>query len=310
MGERTGSARAVARAACLAWAAAGLAGCGAGQDPVGTPLSWWHQLEGGAIAEQRPPPPGVDDPYPHVGTTPARPVVPSKAARDALTASLASDRTATDRLDVHDPLPPPAAVAGRPAKPAMADQASAGSSATLDAAGGAASQTPSAPPPPPAPVPTPEQQERGEPVLAMPPAPASVTIASGGPLPAMPAAPPPPPRFPGFDIPATEVGRLTPDYTPEAPRDTTLAFAPGTDELLPQSRPVLRRVAASGKTVLVRGHGDARSDTPSDQEAALRLALARAARAAEALQGLGVAPARIRIAATAFGRGGDVSVVQ
>ena len=30
------------------------------------PVNWWHRQEGGKIAEQRPPPPGADQPYPNI----------------------------------------------------------------------------------------------------------------------------------------------------------------------------------------------------------------------------------------------------
>lgn len=285
-----------------------LAACAPGQSPDGTPLSWWHGLEGGVIAEQRPPPPGVDDPYPHVGTTPARPTVPSKDVRDALTASLAAQRTTTHRQDLDQPIPPPAA-APAPAKGAPAPPAS----ATLDAAGDAPAGTaPAAPVPPPKPLATPEQQEASQPVLAMPPAPAAVTVAASGPLPEMPAAPPPSPTVGDFAIPATTVARLTPDYVSEAVHAENLAFAPGSDELLPRSRSLLDHMAArsGGRPVAVTGFGEARSDQPADQEAALHLALARASAAAAELHRFGVADARIKIAASPFGRGGDVTVVQ
>ncbi len=39
-----------------------LARCGPAHDPLDTPIAWWHNLQGGVIAEQRPPPPGVDAP--------------------------------------------------------------------------------------------------------------------------------------------------------------------------------------------------------------------------------------------------------
>ena len=32
------------------------------------PVSWWHDLQGGKIAEERPPPPGADQPYPNLAS--------------------------------------------------------------------------------------------------------------------------------------------------------------------------------------------------------------------------------------------------
>ncbi len=292
-----------------------LAACGPGQDPVGTPLTWWHGLEGGVIAEQRPPPPGVDDPYPHVGTTPARPTVPSKPVRDQLTASLAAQRTATHRLDLDQPIaaPRPAAAPAKTAAPPPASGAPA--SATIEAAGDAPAASPGTPAPPaprPKPLPTPEQQEASQPMLTMPSPPQAVTIAASGPLPEMPAAPPAPPSLGGFAIPTTEVRRLTPDYAAETARAENIGFVPGSDELLPASRSLLDHMAtySGGRPVSVTGFGEARSDQPADQEAALHLALARATSAAAELHTHGVAEARIKIAASPFGRGGDVTVVQ
>ncbi|MBR0651937.1 hypothetical protein GXW78_19890, partial [Roseomonas terrae] len=66
------------------------AGCTAGQggEAIG-PL--WSNLTGPAF-EGRERPPGADDPFPNLGTIPARPTVPDVAVRDALTAALADER--------------------------------------------------------------------------------------------------------------------------------------------------------------------------------------------------------------------------
>ena len=117
-------------------AGSGLAGC-AHRDVVDTPVGWWHQLEGVEIARQRPPPPGMNDPYPHVGTTPAHaPVVASLALRRSVTDSLLRQRNLTTRVDANNPIPPPVAVAPAKAPPAPAPVAAGASSASLDAAEG------------------------------------------------------------------------------------------------------------------------------------------------------------------------------
>ena len=133
----------------------------------------------------------------------------------------------------------------------------------------------------------------------------------------MPATPPPPPSVGDFVIPTTEMRQLTPDYVAETARAENIGFVPGSDELLPASRALLGHVARSagspravGHAVSVIGFGEAHSDQPADQEAALHLALARATAAAAELHRFGVAEARIKIAASPFGRGGDVTVVQ
>jgi outer membrane protein OmpA-like peptidoglycan-associated protein len=296
-------------------AALALAACGR-TDPVDTPITWWHHLEGGVIAQQRPPPPGIDDPYPLIGTTPPRPTVTSAAARDALTASLVDQQAASRQLDAHDPIvvtgTPAATVrpAGKPAPNAPPPPAM----AQLDAAGTPPPATPGAPLPPPVPpkpLLTPEQQEANEPVLAMPPVPNAAVIVASGPLPQMPAAPPSPPEFPGFDIPTTPMRPVVPDFTGRTVTLSNLAFQPGSDVLLPDDRTTLRKLALSrkGAAIKVDGHGDAASDTPDQQAASLRLGLARAAAAAAALESLGVPPASITLAASAFGRGGSATLL-
>ena len=45
-----------------------VSGCSSG--PSLNPVTWWHDLQGGKIAEQRPPPPGADEPYPNLASVP------------------------------------------------------------------------------------------------------------------------------------------------------------------------------------------------------------------------------------------------
>lgn len=324
-------------AAGLLWS---LAGCAAGPDPIDTPVAWWHDLQGGVIAQDRPPPPGVDAPYPHVGTTPARPVLPSVAARDAITASLLDRRTSSERLNAHDPIvpprpvPPPAPPMAPPA-PAATQSATDGVDDTSDAALSAPPGTPSrssatigdATPAPagsarprPAPVLSPEQQEAAEPKLEMPPIPADSTVVVEGPPPQMPSRPPPPPRIDGFDIPATPPVRSASGRAaaagPVAARSgrtagARLDFAPASDVLLGAGRDALRAAALSRGTARIRvtGYGDAAADTPDEQAAALRLAVARAGIAAQSLAAFGVPASSIVLAAASFGRGGEVAVL-
>src|SRR5690348_8595693 len=63
------------------------AGCG----PRGTinPVQWWHGLQGGAIAQHRPPPPNADAPYPNLGSIPPKPEMPDPAARQRIASALA-----------------------------------------------------------------------------------------------------------------------------------------------------------------------------------------------------------------------------
>src|SRR3954447_3392667 len=68
------------------------------------PVDWWHQLQGGAIAEQRPPPPGVTDPYPNLGQVPPRPTPTDAPTRQALLVRLAAERDKTKQYAAQEPI--------------------------------------------------------------------------------------------------------------------------------------------------------------------------------------------------------------
>jgi hypothetical protein len=294
---RRGLAGGVASLAVLSVAA--VSGCGP-RDAVDTPVNWWHQLEGGEIALQRPPPPGVDDPYPKVGTTPAKaPVLLSPQLRASLTEHLEEQRNLSARLNAHEPVPAPVLPPARPAvTPPVAPAAPnpALSSATLDAA--------EAPPP--------TTQPATPPLMAMPAVAQDQTIASG-PLPPIPNAPPPAPGLPGIAMPPP------PSYTPPSHPDYALADTPGealrfeqgSDALATGQDGTLRALAARRKSgiVYVHGFGDAASDTPADQAQALVLASLRARTVAGMLQKDGVPTSAIRLRADAFGRGAVAGLI-
>ncbi len=300
-----------------------LAGC-AHRDPVDTPVAWWHQLEGGAIAQQRPPPPGVDDPYPEIGTTPAAaPIVASAELRHSVTEQLIEQRNLSARLNAHDPLPPPAAAPARLATPspvsgpnpaqASANRSSANqSSATLDAA--------DAPPPPshpaagtvaPAAPPAAPGGDPGD--LALPAVVASTDAGAPVVLPAIPDAPPPPPGLPGMAMPPppSYVPPARPHYALAQGPGELLQFAAGSDVLGPGQSGALHEVAAhrGAGSIYVHGYGEARSDAPQAQSQALTLAALRARSVVEALEKEGVPAGAIRIRADAFGRGARAGLV-
>jgi len=225
-----------------------LAGCGS--SITDTPVEWWHQLEGGRIARQRPPPPGIGDPYPSLGSVPARPTVMDPGAQQQIENALSADRTRAQGDAELAPIPAvPAAPASPPPKPAAADADAA--SARLDAATAPAapasaapapaapqSPTPAAPsappvkaaPPfknaPPAKNATPLEAASTPSAPATSPAPAAVIAApasriapavsgSDAFLPALPTAPPPAPSLPGMPVPtlpapASPVGQGAP----------------------------------------------------------------------------------------------------
>ena len=154
-----------------------LAGCA---DPLAAPVDLFHDLEGGEIAAQRPPPPGAGLPYPQLGSVPAQPTLPNPAYRNGLQAQLTAERDRTERTAADTKLatlPPPPAAAPPP-PPAAAPPAA----ASLDTAEVAATTGARCPP-------------------ALPPPPTALVI-EGAPafiagVPDMPAAPPPPAAFEG-----------------------------------------------------------------------------------------------------------------
>ncbi len=290
-----------------------LSGCGH-RDVVDTPVAWWHQLEGGAIAQQRPPPPGVDDPYPKIGTTPAAaPQVASVALRQATTAELIEQRNLSARLNAHDPLPPPVARPARAAaKPAPPATNPGQSSAVLDAAD-APPAPPVAPPVAPHAVAPVEEAELALPTV-VPPAPGQADPATPVVLPAIPAAPPPPPTLPGIAMPPPPayVAPPRPAYALALPPGDALQFVAGSDVLAASQAGTLHAIAVrrGAGPVFVHGYGDAASDAPHDQSVALTLAAFRARAVALALEREGVPASAIRISAAAFGRGASAGLVE
>lgn len=311
MNKARSSAR-VRNVGCCLLLPAVMAGC-AHRDVVDTPVTWWHQLEGGAIAQQRPPPPGVDDPYPLIGTTPAAaPKVASAELRHSVTEQLVEQRNLSARLNAHDPLPLPAATlpAARAVTPAPAPNP-AQSSATLDAA--------DAPPPPAThatavPVVPAAAGATGDTAdLAMPAVVSGTDAGTPVVLPAIPDAPPPPPGLPGLSMPPppSYVPPPRPHYALAQEPGDMLQFAAGSDVLGSGQSDALRQIAAhrGSDSVFVHGYGEASSDSPQDQAQALTLAALRARSVADALERQGVPASAIRIRADAFGRGARAGLV-
>ncbi|MBV9251139.1 MAG: hypothetical protein JO227_18045, partial [Acetobacteraceae bacterium] len=79
------------------------------------PVEWWHGLEGGAIAEQRPPPPGATDPYPNLATVPEKPTAIDAGARQQIAQALIADRTNAQHAAAAAPLPDPSSQTASPA---------------------------------------------------------------------------------------------------------------------------------------------------------------------------------------------------
>lgn len=262
-----------------------------------TPVDWWHQMQGGAIAHVRPPPPGIGQPYPNLDQLPAALPVISGADRRALAAQLAAQRDRVQREAAQQPLaglPPPKPAAA----PAAAPDPGA-SKIVADAASAPAAPTPSNSPAPP---PSPAVRSAASAASAAGPLPA---ISAAGPLPAIPDAPPAPPNLPGIAIDTTQpAGR-------PAPPGVTIRFARGSAVLSPAADAVLGGLAArrGGGPVAVRAGGDSGPSARS-QAAALPLALRRAHAVAAALVAAGVPATAIHATAVATARDTRIDLIQ
>jgi len=344
------------------------------------PVNWWHNLQGGEIAQQRPPPPGASQPYPNLATIPPRPTPPDQKQLAAITQGLVADRAHADYLAAASPVADPSSPTASPAlfgqgtmppPPPAAPPAAAGApgsepSGTASASLPAASappmpanavapppkaaplrpvqSTPLAPPPgatPPAqtanaaaPVPGAksgvlasaagtagaEASPRGPAVATntplAPPGVATAPPAASAPPPPLPTKPPAPPSLTGPGVPTVtppaKVAVNVPPAPPHPANATMIDFLTGSATLPPGAATVLKNVAAKrGSAVIaVTGYGDAASDDPAAQTAALSLGLSRAQAVANVLTGDGVPQSAVRVGAEAAGRGASVRLIQ
>jgi len=324
--------QAVGRAGCRMAVPLLLAACSSFSQSSMNPVNWWHQLEGGEIAKQRPPPPGTNQPFPNLASVPARPAAPDRQQLDAITQGLVADRAHAEYMAAATPIADPsspqaspglfgAGTMPAPPPPGTANPAPA-ASASLAAA--------SAPPTPPAPAGSPPKPApRGAVQSAAPAPPAGASAAASGatttaanapsappaaagPPPTIPAAPPSPPNLPG--APPAKVASVTPPVGPakQRPGEVQIEFVAGSSALPPGANDLLKELAAKRGTaaIALTGHGDATSEDPAVQSAALSLALARAQAAAKALVANGVPESAIRLGAEASGRGANARLIR
>jgi outer membrane protein OmpA-like peptidoglycan-associated protein len=277
-----------------------LGGCAA-PDSI-NPVDWWHDLEGGAIADARPPPPNVDAPYPKLSTVPPKPPPPDPAALQKAATALLSDRGAAQYAASVQPIPalPP------PHRPAAAPAA-----AGDDSQPNAALQAANAPPAPAAPG-------AAAPAAAQASASASGLAAPDPDLPNPPAAPPPPPVLAGVNVPAVTAPTPLPVAPPPTPKPPPppgppvgIAFPHGSGLLPEDALATLKSLAAQrgARAIAVTGFGEATSDDPAAQAAALPLALDRARAVAAALGAFGVPGSALRLVALPAGGGAVARVV-
>ena len=303
-----------------------LAGCSS--MPSMNPADWWHSLEGGQIAEQRPPPPDADAPYPKVGTVPARPVTtPDAPTRQRIASALVADRanaqyagaagpdpsrpgSAPQAFGVGTaPPPPPPAAPGAPSASLQAATAPPASAPTPPAP---QSPMPSGTPPPPRPAPL------GK--VAATPLPAPQVTASAAPAADagalnVPAAPPAAPNIAGVAVPATTAPTPAPVAPPPRPAPpppvatpgaVLVAFPPDSAEMAPAAQDALHNLAQQRGSAALQaiGYGDAAGGDPAAQSAALPLALSRARAIAAVLTAAGVPSSQVQVEAEAEGHGG------
>lgn len=262
------------------------------------PVDWYHAIEGGRVADERPAPPQADAPYPNLGTVPARPAPIDAAARGAIAQGLVADRTNAQYAASQSPLPPPANPANRPVPPAPRPSGDEAAAASLPAASAPPAAKPPTNPigplgPPQSPLPdVPMTAPRRAPTQAVQssalpaiaagegsesPKPSKdvgarpdVVIAQGRPaepqasLPTVPTTPPPPPLLPGAP------GETAPTTPTPAPSMATVSVAPAAPvvKAIPAPAPDLS-TAQSGGVLIAFPAGS--SDLPPNALVALKV---------------------------------------
>jgi hypothetical protein len=138
-----------------------LAGCSSSSQSSMNPVNWWHHLEGGEIAKQRPPPPGTNQPFPNLASVPARPAAPDKKQLDAITQGLVADRAHAEYMAAATPIADPSSPqaspglfgAGTMPAPPPPGTATSAPAASASLAAASASPAPAGSPPKPSPAP-------------------------------------------------------------------------------------------------------------------------------------------------------------
>jgi outer membrane protein OmpA-like peptidoglycan-associated protein len=303
------------------------------------PVTWWHDLQGGKIAEERPPPPGADQPYPNLASVPAKPAEPDRAALTNIANALIADRTNTQHADAAAPIADPSSPSASPALfgkgtvPPPPPPGTGVASASMPAAEApqaapAPSQAPATSGPASVPAKAPVGAVQSTPLA--PPGAAVQPVAEAAPSPSMATAPPPPPNLSGVPsapppaaspppaapaamAAATAAPSATPAPAPSVNPEGTVSvtFLSGSADLSPSAATTLKQLAArrGNGIIAVTGYGDAASNDPDAQSASLTLGLSRAQAIAAALTSAGVPPSAVRVDAEAIGRGGTARLV-
>ena len=281
------------------------------------PEAWYHEKVGGAISSERPPPPGLNDPFPNLATVPAKPAQADAAAWNKITAGLMTDRVNANQAAALAPIPTTASVPpARGKQPPQPQGAASGASAALMGA---------SPPPVPAgkaTVPPTAHAAPATPVLgtmaAKAPAPilssadAAARVANGQ-LPALPTQEPPRPNIaPGPPPPLVPITAAPPEATPLSAGADTVDFSRGSAALNDAALADVKAIAAArgDRGIAITGYGDTTTSDASGQSDALGLGVSRAQALATALVAQGVPYARLRLNAESAGRGASLRLLE
>jgi outer membrane protein OmpA-like peptidoglycan-associated protein len=289
-----------------------LGGCSSVPSAI-NPVSWWHSLQGGAIAEQRPPPPGATDPYPNLASVPPAPAQPDRAALHQITDQLIADRANAQHEAAAAPLADPSSPSASPGlfgtgttpppgqpkpgspPPATGVPASGSTAAAGPPAAGASAEPiasasmPAAPAPPPAPAAPPAKAPVGAvasapltPPVATPAgaangaalAPPGSTPAETASLPQMASAPPPTPNVPGFAVPSeTAAPAPTPPPATIAGDAVSVPFPEGSALLPASATAPLKQLAAKRGAATIAVVGYGEADAASPDAQSTALTL-------------------------------------
>jgi outer membrane protein OmpA-like peptidoglycan-associated protein len=276
------------------------------------PITIWHNIEGGRIAEQRPPPPGSDAADPNLGSVPTRPAPPDREAMNRLTQGLVADRENARYSNAASPLPDPSSPNASPALFGAGTLPPPVKPATPTAPPAASASLPAASAPPEAPAAPPSPAPRKA-VDSTPLAAPEQAVAAGEPPP-LPVEPPPRAAAAPVPTPAPPaiVAPLAAAPQPAGANSTLVSFDPGSSDLTVAEADAVKRFAAQrkGATIAITGYGDAASADPSAQAAALGLAIRRAKTVSDALKAAGVPPAAIQTGGEAAGRGAFIRLLK
>jgi outer membrane protein OmpA-like peptidoglycan-associated protein len=300
------------------------------------PVAWWHNTVGGKIAEQRPPPPGNNAPYPNLATVPAKPPAPNAAEWSQRTAGLVTDRIEADQAAALAPIPTPTPASASPGKSAPPGTGLPSPTAPGQEPAASASLVGVTPPqsgnaagPSNATTGQTTNAQSGANVRGSAPGGTfgSGAAAAGGTMPANPGlstaervangqlpalpgeapprpgiAPPPPPPL----VPAT----ITPPMA-IPPAGAIVDFSENSSALDDPALAEVKTLAADrgDHGIAITGYGGATSSDPVVQSGALSLGMARAQALATALVAQGVPYAMLRLNAEAAGRGATLRLL-